>query len=310
MMRIFIPVLLILFTSVLPAAGSDLQPGLLWWSLHNPQGQSTATAPTDAWIATLHFGTPFKDHQLFSAQDTVDNSRLSSWVRHTLPGTAAIPLLPKKNSYTVPPAPRPHGKITLLGARYQGEAEQFSGSSVTPGTTIYPKAIIADRNPCTTPEGSQALTLSIEEIPLEIIPVGTIPKQGLFKPASWQFVLKVLYMGRPLADCPVTIHTADERTMDMATDEKGLFSITSQQERPVTRQWEHYLFTATSFDSDQNMEHTATLKVTAPPPIYGTGNIIRRALYIGVALGILVFAALMAAVALTPDAEPKKQRRR
>ena len=58
------------------------------------------------------------------------------------------------------------------------------------------------------------------------------------------------------------------------------------------------------------MDHTATLKVIAPPPTLGSGNIIRKILYLGVGLGMLIFAAVMAAVAMTPESKSEKNGRR
>lgn len=311
-MHIFIHLVLFLFASILPAAAGDLQPDLLWWSLQDRQGQPADidTGRTEEWIATLQFGTtPFKDVHPFPAKSMENESRLFAWVRLSSSHTTATHLVPRKNSYTIPPASREEGGVVLLGARHQQE-KQFSGSPVTLQTILYPKMIIADRNPCTIAGKNSPLSLNMPEIPLEILPVGTVPKQSFFKAGSWRLTFKVQYLGRPLADCPVTVLTADERTLDMTTDEHGLFSISTQQERPVTERWEHYLFTATRFDSDRDTEHIATLKVIAPPPSFGTDNIIRQAMYIGVALAMLAFAAFMAAVAMTPDTKPGRPGRR
>lgn len=293
------------------AENHGMQPDLTWWTVQNhlggPARADRDTTDSGTWIGTLRLGrNPTQVNEPVRVGREEARGTLKAWVKHPSSTPNPARLVPRKDGYTIPPGPAAKSGISLLGASRIGPKKRFSGSSTTVKTMQYPKAIIATRNPCRVKGAGALLSLNLPDIPLEIIPLKTLPGHGFLKAAFWTFVFEVRYRGRPLAQCPVTVHIADDRTLTMATDENGTFAVTSQEGRPVTERWEHYLFSAVRLDPKQDIAHTATLRVVAPPPTFGAPNVIRQALYLGVALAMLVFAAVMTAVALTPDSESKK----
>jgi hypothetical protein len=309
-MRLHLVFVLVLFLPALASAAPlSTKPDLMWWTVQSRLGGQADPArdnpDTGTWIGTLRIGqNPTRINGPVPAGRLEADDRLSAWVRHSSRDTNATRLIPRKDGYTIPPKPAANSGPTLLGAVFRGR-EGLSAGSGASSSVQYPKAIIAARNPCLLPEPCTTLSLDLKEIPLEIVPIKTRPQQGFLEASSWNFVFEVRYRGRPLAQCPVTVHSADDRTLNMTTDEHGTFTVSSQEDRPATERWEHYLLSAVWLDAKQNIEHTATLKVVAPPPEFGPRRILRQAMYMGVALAMLVFAAVMAAIALTPDSEKK-----